>query len=82
MWFASDLDGIKYLRKELRLEVAQVAQVAKLKVQQKNRQLLQVRGWGRGVSCWAGGGRRGMGGGRGGGGGGRQVGAGEGSCCR
>jgi hypothetical protein len=43
LWFASDLEGVKYLRKDLRLEVAEAAQVAKLKTQQKYRHMLQVR---------------------------------------
>lgn len=44
LWFASDLDGVKYLRKEQRLEEAQAAQVAKLKIRQKYQSLLQVGG--------------------------------------
>jgi hypothetical protein len=42
LWFATDLDGVKYLLKDPRLEATQAADAHKLKGRQIYRHLVQV----------------------------------------
>lgn len=48
LWFATDLDGVKYLLKDPRLEATQAADAHKLKGRQIYRHLVQV--WHEGTS--------------------------------